>query len=205
MQEQSVSTNGGPRSLVGGQASGPVVEAPKSSHGVEVIVDNYRVAGELAVAGPPRRLVDIFNALDDIVSVKDATLDYPLFAHSEILGSPIAHIHMNTILFAIPHGEDVRYQDPFDKVTKRAIPCTIVVPGFEITGNIWMVAEIDPTESHILTTLHFVPLTDVRVLSLINPEKVWEADVLVVNLTRAVVYAPHSQARSEATAATAAA
>jgi hypothetical protein len=172
------------------------MQEQSGSRAVEIIVDNYRVSGDLAVTGPPRRLVDIFNALDDIASVRDATLDYPLFENAEILESPIAHIHMNTILFAIPYGEDVRYQEPFDKVAKRAIPCTVVVPGFEITGNIWMVAEIDPNESHILSTLHFVPLTDVRVLSLINPNKVWESDVVVVNLTRAVVYAPNAMAAS---------
>lgn len=166
------------------------------SRAVEIVVDNYRVSGDLAVTGPPRRLVDILNAHDDIVSVNGATLDYPLLENAEILQAPVAHIHINTILFAIPYGDGVRYQDAFDKVVKRAIPCTIVVPGFEITGNIWMVAEIDPSESHILTTLHFVPLTDVRVLSLVNPNRVWESDVVVVNLTRAVVYAPNSVSAS---------
>ena len=163
------------------------------SRAVEFIVDNYRVCGEMAVTGGPRRLVDILNALDDIVTVRDATLDYPLAASAAPVSAAVAHIHLNTILFGIQHGVDVRFEDPFEKVNKVPIPCTIVVPGFEISGNIYMVAEVDPSESQILTTLHFVPLTDARVVSLANPSKVWEADVFVVNLKRAVVYAPHAK------------
>lgn len=158
---------------------------------VEFIVDNYRVSGELAVTGGPRRLVDILNALDDIVTVRDATLDYPLADATAPVSAAVAYVHLNTILFGIPHGPGVRFEDPFEKVNKVPIPCTVVVPGFEISGNIYMVAEADPNESQILTNLRFAPLTDVRVVSLANPSKVWEADVFVVNLRRAVVYAPH--------------
>jgi hypothetical protein len=105
----------------------------------------------------------------------------------------VAHVHLKAILFAIPHGDKVRHEDPFEKVNKVPVPCAIVVPGFEITGNIYMVAEVDSRESHILTTLHYVPLTDAHVVSLDNPSHRWEADVLVVNLQRAVVYAPHAK------------
>jgi hypothetical protein len=164
------------------------------SRAVEFIVDNYRVSGELAVTGGPRRLVDILNALDDIVTVRDATLDYPLGATVASVSATVAHVHLNTILFGITHGPGVRFEDPFEKVNKVATPCTIVVPGFEISGNIYMVAEADPNESQMLTTLHFVPLTDGRAVSLANPSKVWEADVLVVNLKRALVYAPRAKA-----------
>ncbi len=164
------------------------------SRATEIIVDDYRICGELAVTGGPRRLVDILNAIDGIVTVRDATLDYPLRSGASSIEAPITHIHLQTVLFAIPHGADVRHEDPFEKVNKVPIPCTIVLPGFEISGNIHMVAEVDPTESQLLTTLHFVPLTDAKVVSLTNPQVTWEADVLVVNLTRSVVYAPNCRA-----------
>jgi hypothetical protein len=164
------------------------------SRETEVIVDGYRIRGELSVTGGPRRLVDILNSLDHIVTVKDAVLDYPLRAECPTISAPITHIHLGTVLFAIPRGADVLHEDPFEKVNKVPIPCTIVLPGFEVTGNIHMVAEVDPTESQLLTTLHFVPLTDAKVVSLANPQVTWEADVLVINLTRAVVYAPNSRA-----------
>lgn len=163
-----------------------------TAHEIELIVDNYCVHGELAISGGARRLVDILNAAEDLVSVRDAELSYPLAGERDPTKAPLAHVHLDTILFALPYGADVRYEDPFEIVKKVPIPCVVVVPGFEIAGNIHMVAEVDPNEPQILTSLHFVPLTDARVVALANPAKVWEADICVVNLRRAVVYAPRA-------------
>jgi hypothetical protein len=166
------------------------VDGQAGSRAIEILVEDYRVRGELVATGGPRRLVDILNAAEDIVSVRDATLDYPLSEAAEAQRVPVAHIHLNTILFAIPHGSDVLFEDPFEKVDKVPVECTIVVPGFQISANIHMLRDADPGESHLLTTLHFVALTEARVFSLARPSTSWQADVIVANLKRSVVYAP---------------
>jgi len=170
------------------------VDGQAGSRAIEILVEDYRVRGELVATGGPRRLVDILNAAEDIVSVRDARLDYPLSEEAEATCVPLAHVHLNTILFAVPHGPDVLFEEPFQKVDKIPVECTIVVPGFQISANIHMLRDADPGESHLLTTLHFVALTDARVFSLERPSISWHADVIVANLKRAVVYAPNVKA-----------
>jgi len=162
-----------------------------SSHAVEIILDSYRVTGDLMAAGGPRRLVDILNAYEEpSILIREAVIDCPVMDGAPVKQCDAVQVHMPTILFAIPVGDDVKHEDPFESVRKVPIDCTIVLPGYEIAGKIHMIEEVVPSETPLLGARHFVALTDATITSLFNRSRSWTADVVVVNVGRAVLFAP---------------
>jgi hypothetical protein len=175
------------------------MERRQTSHTVEFVMESYRVSGDLVAPGGPRRLVDIMNSIDEsFVVVRDATIDDPVAAAGEGEQFPVVQIHMSSILFGLPYGADIRHEDPFETVQKVPTRCRMVLPGFELTANVHMVAEIDPAEAPLLGARHFVALTDAKIRSLTNPSRAWDVDVVVVNLSRAVLFAPHAKVPASA-------
>jgi hypothetical protein len=71
------------------------------------------------------------------------------------------------------------------------VQATIAMRGYEITGNVFLMPGMDPSASQILGSKHFIPMTDACVKSATNPDCVWREDVIVVNVARALLFAPH--------------
>lgn len=160
---------------------------------VELIIDSYRVTGELLGHGGPRRLVDLLNVSDEaFVTLRDGALDDPLVEGDEPRRFDTVQVHREAILFAIPRSAVELDPDPYDLVKKVPVPATITVPGFEINGNVYLLPEIDPAAGHPLGGNHFIPMTDVSIRTVARSEPAWFEPVVVVNVSRVRLFAPRS-------------
>lgn len=155
---------------------------------VEIVMDSYRVNGELFAPGVPRRLVDIMNSSDIAYYVMHTgTLDDPFNPDIAPKSFDLIQLDRAGILFAIPRG-DVHKPDPFEVVRKKRVPSTVVLPGFELTGDLHLMPDADPKLVPIISDHHFVPFTDVTVRADNGQTQVWNEPLLIVNMTRAVFY-----------------
>ncbi len=155
---------------------------------VEVIMDSYRVNGELFAPGVPRRLVDILNSNDlSYFTMRSGTLDDPFDPEAEPRSFDLIQLDKNGILLAIPRGE-VHKPDPFEVVRKKRLESTVVVPGYRVSGELYLMPDADPTLVPIISDHHFIPLTDVTVVADKGQPKVWEEQLLIVNMTRALFF-----------------
>jgi hypothetical protein len=171
------------------------MEAKQSAHEVEIVLDSFRVKGDLVAPGGPRRLVDILNAHDEtFLLVRDAVIDDPITVVDTPKRSTVVQVLENSILFALPLGDDVLHEDPFETVRKVPTECTIVLPGYEINGRIHMIEEVVPAETPLLGAKHFMAITNAEIVSLFNRTQTWHAEVVVVNLMRAVLFAADPKA-----------
>ena len=161
---------------------------------VELVLDTYRVLGQLSYTGGPRRLVDILNNVGEaFVLIRDASVDDPLRSDDEPRHFDVVQVHLNTVLFALPHGAAIQARDPLETVRKTPVESTIALPGFEITGNIHLLPELAPENAQILGARHYIPITDATIVSAVTHQVIWRPEVVVVNLARAVLFAPHSR------------
>ncbi|MEX1194332.1 MAG: hypothetical protein WD904_00820 [Dehalococcoidia bacterium] len=177
-------------SVTAEQAPNELPALQHSTMDVELIMDSYRVSGELQSVGVPRRLVDFLNSVDgNFIIIHGGDLDDPL-VEDEPRHFEQIQVHMNTLLLAIPRSASQVHPDAFEIIQKVPVPTTIAVPGFEITGNVFLMPQIDPAGSQLLGSRHFVPVTDATVASATNHECVWHEPAVVVNLARALVFAP---------------
>ena len=169
--------------------SPPDPEAPKSTGVlVEVVMDSFRVNGELFAPGVPRRLVDILNSNDmSYFIMNSGTLDDPLNSEREALSFEVIQLDRSGILFAIPRGE-VRKPDPFEVVRKKRVPSSVVLPGYEVTGHLHLMPDADPKLVPIVSDHHFVPFTDVTVTADKGRTQLWREPLLIINMARALFY-----------------
>lgn len=152
---------------------------------VEIIMDSYRVNGELFAPGVPRRLVDILNSSDlSYFTMRSGTLDDPFNPETEARSFDLIQLDKSGILFAIPRGE-VHKPDPFEVVRKKRLESTFVVPGYEIRGELHLMPDADVTLVPIISDHHFVPLTDATVVAAEGRAQTWHEPLLIINMTRA--------------------
>jgi hypothetical protein len=167
----------------------PQMEAPRSTGVlVEIVMDSFRVSGELFAPGVPRRLVDILNSNDTTYfTMNSGTLDDPLNPEAEPESFDAIQLDRAGILFAIPRGE-IHKPDPFEVVRKKRVPSTVVLPGYEATGHLHLMPEADPKLVPIVSDHHFVPFTDVTVTADKGRAQAWHERLLIINMARALFY-----------------
>jgi hypothetical protein len=158
---------------------------------VEFVTDSYRVFGELRHSGPPRRLVDSLNSIDTgYITVYAGLVDN---------GNPggarhfeVAQVKRDAIIIAIPRALATSAGSASEAVRKAPVPATIVLPGYEVSGNIYLLPEANAAMTPILSSRHFVPLTD-AVITPSDTGMMTEEPLVVVNLARALFYAPNTR------------
>jgi hypothetical protein len=167
----------------------PEPEAPKATDvRVEIVMDSFRVNGELFAPGVPRRLVDMLNSNDlAYYTMFSGTLDDPLNPETPARSFDVIQLDRSGILFAIPRGE-VHKPDPFEVVRKKRVPSTVVLPGYEVTGDLHLMPDANPKLVPIVSDHHFVPFTDVTVRADKGRSQQWKEPLLVINMTRALFY-----------------
>jgi hypothetical protein len=171
-----------------GPAAVPVL--PHIEMTVELVIDSYRVTGEIRSQGGPRRLVDILNTGEmPFVVVYDGELDDPRI-DDEPRRFGLIQVHLETILFAIPRSDSGVHPDPYEIVAKVPVPSTVTVPGYELSGNIYLLPEMDPAGTHLLGGRHFVPMTDVTIHANGDCDATWSEEIVVLNLARTRLFAP---------------
>jgi hypothetical protein len=162
--------------------------APRSTGvTVEIVMESYRVKGELHAPGIPRRLVDILNSNDlAFFTMYSGALDDPFNPETDAREFDLIQVDRNGILFAAPRGE-VQAPDPFEVVRKKRVPSTIVMPGYRITGDLHLMPDADPALVTVISDHHFVPLTNATVLARGRSEE-WQEPLLIVNMRRAFFF-----------------
>ena len=154
-------------------------------------MDTYRVTGSLVYPGGPRRLVDILNSVDvSYVVVRDGEMDDPWSTDSRAERFITIQVHLDTILVAIPRGNDVQQRDQMETVPKVPAESVIAVPNYEISGKVHLLPEFSPETAQLLGGRHFLPVTDAEVTAVLNKSVTWREPLVVVNLARAVLFAP---------------
>ena len=170
---------------------GPAPALPHVDMTVELMIDSYRVTGELYSTGRPRRLVDILNAVEKpFVVVHDGELEDPLIEDDEPRRFDVVHVHLETILFAIPRSDSHVHPDPYEIIEKVPVPSTVTVPGYELTGNVFLMPGMDPAGNHLIGGHHFIPMTDVTIRANGSAATNWCEPIVVLNLARTRVFAP---------------
>jgi hypothetical protein len=158
---------------------------------VEIVMESYRVKGELFAPGVPRRLVDILNSNDlSYFVMHTGSLDDPFNPNSESVDFDVIQLDRSGIFFAIPRGE-VRAPDPFEVVRKKKVPSTVVLPGFRLTGNLHLMPDADPAMVPIVSDHHYIPFTDTTIVTNKGRTEVWEEPLVIVNMNRVLFYGTH--------------
>ena len=164
-----------------------------STKTVEMVLEGRWVTGDLAYAGGPRRLVDILNHLDDGIAVlHNAEIDGAQAAQ-ELHRFESMQVNLNSLLFAIPIGGDLQQADAFERVPKVPVEATLALPGYELTGSVYLVPGADPEATHMIGTRHFVPMTGVTITCCAPGADSRERHVAVVNMARASLFAVRSR------------
>jgi len=161
---------------------------------VEFIMDTHRVSGSLRYAGPPRRVVDLLNAIDaGYILVYDGVIDSAIRAGEGARSFEVAQVRRDGVLIAIPRTEAATGGGGFEAVKKVPFPVTLAVPGYGIAGNMHMVAEANRVTTPILASRHFTPVTD-AVITRAFDGFAFPEPIVIVNLACTVLYAPHAGA-----------
>ena len=178
-------------SIAVAEPAAPQFEEPQRlSVPVEAMTDSHRIIGELQLMGVARRLVDILNSIDGgYLLFHDCRVDDPFKTGDEPRHLEVIQILRDAMLFIMPRG-DTYPSDPFEVVKRAPVPASIVVPGFEIAGDVHLMPGADPVSIPLIGTHHFVPVTNASVRAAQGRTEVQQEPIVLVNLARALLYGP---------------
>jgi hypothetical protein len=159
----------------------------------ELWLETHRVTGIIDQSGRPRRLVDTLNAIDSpFVLLRDATVESLANPNEGERRFHLLHLKREAILLAFPLTNLPR--SPGAEVTaKKSVPATLMLPGLEVSGHVHLPPEIDPTAVRMLSKDSFLPITDAEVTQITHAGGSRREPLVVVNLGRALLYAPTPQ------------
>ena len=177
------------------------VQRPEEGVLVELVLEgHHRLTGEIQTAGIPRRLIDVLNGIEGVFAViQDACLQDLAVEGSERKTIGIAQIPVESILLAIPRGNAPRQGDTFETVAKVPVPAVIVLPEYEIEGNVFLLAGTQRRDGAIVATRRFAPVGSATITATGGSGSSWTEEIVVVNLSRALLYlAPGAEGGSAA-------
>ena len=157
---------------------------------VELVLDTCRVIGGIGNVGPARRVVDELNNINNpVVVMRDASMSDLAALQTEAQHFSHLQIKRDAILVAISVGADARPTHSAEIVVKRPATATLVMPGVRVTGFVHLPAGVSPDAVHLVGKDIFVPVTEAEVF---EGSRARHEPLVVVNMARAVVYAPLS-------------
>ena len=161
---------------------------------VELLLETHRVTGRLDRQGAPRRLVDVLNTIDTAtVVLRDVSVEKLAEPEMAPLSFGIAHVKCEAILLAIPDPEASPPSGGLETVPKSASRATLLLPGLEVSGSVHFAPTVDPRSVPLLGRRDFLPVTDAEIAQVAFAFRRWREPLVVVNLARALVYAPASE------------
>ena len=166
------------------------VQRPAEAVLVELVLEgHHRLTGEIQTAGIPRRLVDVLNGIEgDFAVIQEACLQDLAVEGSQSKSIGIAQIPVESILFAIPRGNAPRQGDTFETVAKVPVPAVIVLPEYEIAGNVYLLPGTERRDGPIVATRRFAPVGGATITATSGGRQSWTEEIVVVNLSRALLY-----------------
>lgn len=157
----------------------------------ELLLDMHRVTGIIEQSGPPRRLVDVLNTLDGPVAVmRDALVEALAGRGEEPRRFDLVQVKREAILLAIPVIQGPPPPGSPEAVEKRPIAATLLLPGLEVTGHVYLPPEADPSAVPLLGKASFLPVTHAEITHITFGDFRRREPLVVVNLGRVQFYAP---------------
>lgn len=81
-----------------------------------------------------------------------------------------------------------------EAVAKAPFAATIVLPGYDVSGNVYLLPDADPGKAPMLANRHFIPVTDATITTA-GSSSSWSERIMVVNLARSLFYTPRTGKR----------
>ena len=145
---------------------------------------------ELAT-GVPEDLVDLLNTTEaPMLTVRDAAVESLADPNEQPRRCQVLQVRRQSVLLALPVTAAAPPGGGLEAVEKRPTAATILLPGIEVTGQIHLPPGADPGSVPLLDRSDFLPVTDAVVTQSAFTIVRWEQPLVVVNLDRALVYAP---------------
>ncbi|MDP2675969.1 MAG: hypothetical protein Q8Q00_13890 [Dehalococcoidia bacterium] len=169
-------------------------EAPQERGNVvlaELFLETHRVTGIVDQTGAHRRLVDLLNAADGpVLTVRDASVESLADPSEQPRRYQVLQVRRQSVLLALPLSAAAPPDHAPEAVEKRPTTASLLLPGMEVTGQIYLPPGADPGSVPILARHDFLPVTDAMVTQTALSIVRWEQPLVVVNLDRAILYAP---------------
>jgi hypothetical protein len=156
----------------------------------ELFLETHRVSGIVGQAGAHRRLVDLLNVADAVLTLRDATVRSLNDPDDPPRRCQAIQVRRQAILLAVPLSAAAPVDHESEVVEKRPITATLLLAGMDVTGRIYLPPGADPSSVPILGRHDFLPVTDAVVTRSAAGAVRWEQPLVVVNLDRAILYAP---------------
>ena len=157
----------------------------------ELLLEAHRVSGVIVQSGPPRRLVDVLNAIDGPVAmVRDAVVESLADPEQAPHRFGVLHVRREAILLGIPFSAGAPAPGGLEVVEKRRAAVSLVLPGLEVTGHVYLAPQADPGSARLLGRRDFLPVTEAEVTQFTFALNRWRQPLVVVNLKRVLLYAP---------------
>jgi len=171
-------------------------ESPGGPARVELLLETHRVIGIIDQPGPPRRLVDVLNAIDGPVAVvRDGLVENLAHLNGEAQRFGLLQVNREAILLAIPVSNGPPPPRSREVVEKRPVVATLVLPGLQITGHVYLPPQADSGTLRLLGRDGFLPVTDAEVTQVAFGLCQRREPLVVVNLSTTILCAlaaPHS-------------
>ena len=157
---------------------------------VELLLDTHRVTGTLDSSGQARRLVDMIGQDGPVIILTDTTVESLIDPGEAPQSFQTLHMHREAILLAIPEWQAPPANDPIERVEKTPAPATLILPGLEITGHVYLPHGADPGNIRLIGRKEFMPVTHAEVTHVAAGLYRCQKALVAVNLARLVLYAP---------------
>ena len=157
----------------------------------ELLLDAHRVSGVVGQSGPPRRLVDVLNALDGpVLLVRDAIVHSLADPGEGPYRHGVLHIRREAILLAIPASDSAPSPSGRDAVETRRAAVSLVLSTLRVTGHVYLPPQAEPGSARLLGRRDFLPITEAEVTQYSFGINRWRQPLVIVNLERVLLYAP---------------
>ncbi|MFQ5945967.1 MAG: hypothetical protein ACE5NC_06920 [Anaerolineae bacterium] len=159
---------------------------------VEVLTDTHHIFGRVPAA--PLRLSDILNSEPEQILVLKEAFIYPIDdPRISVVERPFAMVTKAQIALAIPRGSPeeaaiLEERRRLDRIEKKPRPVTVSIPPFAVRGLMWMVPGVDEEAYFSRISRPFIPITDGRAVYMQDASRLWEGEVILVNIRRSQVF-----------------
>lgn len=161
---------------------------------VELLLETHRITGNLDHVTAARRLVDVLNNHDSLtLVVHDSVVESLAQPDLAPLHSAVAHVKYDAILLAVPDPEHTPPAGGMEAVQKQPSRATILLPGVEVSGELYFAPGIDPRSVPLLSRHDFVAVTNAHIALVAFGFRRWQEPLVIVNLARSLVYSPASE------------
>ena len=131
------------------------------------------------------------NAADGpVLTVRDASIESLADPNEPPRSSQAIQVRRQSVLLALPLSAAAPPDRGPEVVEKRPATATLLLAGMEVTGQIYLPPGADPGSVPILGRHDFLPVTGATVTQIALSIVRWEKPLVVVNLDRAILYAP---------------